>query len=106
MEPASTRSAVLRRGAGLARLVLVLWLAAPWSVGLAQQPPRLRVAGASASNEVRLRTASEDFRHVLRVDLVGAEGEAPLEGGVTVLVDPLQSQDGVQVPLTATVGGA
>jgi hypothetical protein len=106
MEPASPRSAVLRRGAGLARLVLALWLAAPWGALQAQQPPRLRVAGASASNEVKLRTPSEDFRHVLRVDLLtppGAEGEEALPGGVTVLVDPLQAQDGVQVPLTATV---
>lgn len=106
MEPASPRSAFLRRGAGLARLALALWLAAPWGAARAQQPPRLRVAGASASNEVKLRTPSEDFRHVLRVDLLappGAEGEEPLPGGVTVLVDPLQAQDGVQVPLTATV---
>jgi hypothetical protein len=111
MQPASTRSAVLRRGAGLARLALALWLTAPWGVALAQQPPRLRVAGTTASNEVRLRTASEDFRHVLRVDLLSAaapEGrvEESLPGGVTVLVDPLQSQDGVQVPLTATMSGA
>ncbi|MBZ4418802.1 hypothetical protein [Myxococcus sp. RHSTA-1-4] len=109
MKPSSTRSAVLRHGAGLARLALVLWLIAPWVAARAQQPVRLRVAGASASNEVKLRTTSEDFRHVLRVDLLtvpGAEGEEPLPGGVTVLVDPLQSQDGVQVPLTATMSGA
>ncbi|AKQ69265.1 hypothetical protein A176_006177 [Myxococcus hansupus] len=88
---------------------LVLLLALPWR---AHADSALRVAGASASNEVKLRTASEDFRHVLRVDLLaapsvdggvdgGVDGELP--GGVTVLVDPLQSQDGVQVPLQAVV---
>ena len=110
MEPAFRRSSVLRRGAGVVRLALVLLLTAPW-VSARAQASRLRVAGASASNEVRLRVSSEDFRHVLRVDLLSLAGpdggvDDALPGGVTVLVDPLQSQDGVQVPLTATVRGA
>jgi hypothetical protein len=109
MQPASARSAVPGPGASLARLALVLLLLAPW--GTVQAQSRLRVAGSNASNEVRLRTTSEDFRHVLRVDLLPAAMSATggvddaLPGGVTVLVDPLQSQDGVQVLLSAAVGG-
>jgi hypothetical protein len=109
MEPASRRSFIFRRGA---RLALCLLLTAPWMSAHAQTS-RLRVAGANASNEVKLRTPSEDFRHVLRVDLLstvatdgGVSVDDEVPGGVTVLVDPLQSQDGVQVPLTATVSGA
>jgi hypothetical protein len=102
MTPISARSVVPGSGAGLA---LALLLLVPW--GAARAQARLRVAGANASNEVRLRTPAEDFRHVLRVDLVSTGGaDEVLAGGVTVLVDPLQSQDGVQVPVTATVGGA
>lgn len=102
MEPAR-RSSVLQ-------LALLALLLAPW-VSARAQSSRLRIAGANASNEVKLRTPSEDFRYVLRVDLLSAAGtdggvDEDLPGGVTVLVDPLQSQDGVQVPLTATVGGA
>ncbi|NTX06365.1 hypothetical protein [Myxococcus sp. CA040A] len=94
-----------RRGQGLPRLVLLVVLTAS-SVALAQT--RLRVAGATASNEVKLRTTSEDFRTVLRVDLLSpppgdAGVEEALPGGVTVLVDPLQASDGSQVTLTAVV---
>ncbi|MCP3136012.1 AAA family ATPase [Pyxidicoccus xibeiensis] len=108
MNPASSRSAVLRRGAGLASLALAVLLTAPWEAARAQ--PRLRVAGATASNEVKLRTPSEDFQRELRVDLLPGAGpdggvEDALPGGVTVLVDPLQSQDGVQVPLVTTLRG-
>ncbi|WP_164008698.1 hypothetical protein [Pyxidicoccus trucidator] len=109
MEPVSARSVVLGSGASLAHLALALLLLAPW--GAVQAQPRLRVAGSNASNEVRLRTTSDTFRHVLRVDLLpsaaspGGGVDELLPGGVTVLVDPLQSQDGVQVPLAATVGG-
>lgn len=76
---------------------------APWSPARAQA--RLRVAGATANNEVKLRTTSDDFRTVLRVDLLAppAGPEAALEGGVTVLVDPLQASDGTQVTLAAVV---
>jgi hypothetical protein len=89
----------------VARLALALLLAVPCVSG-AQS--RLRVAGSTANNEVKLRTPSEDFRRVLRVDLLTAGpldggGSEALPGGVTVLVDPLQSNEGVQVPLTATV---
>ncbi|MFP2933742.1 hypothetical protein ACLESO_53135, partial [Pyxidicoccus sp. 3LG] len=109
MKPSSTRSAFLRRGAGLAgfaSLALAVLLTAPW--GSARAQSRLRVAGATASNEVKLRTPSEDFRRELRVDLLPVAApdggvEESLTGGVTVLVDPLQSQDGVQVPLVATL---
>ncbi|NVJ02743.1 hypothetical protein HV824_32120 [Myxococcus sp. AM009] len=116
MRFAGTRPAVTHSAWGLVRLpALLLLLALPWR---ASAEPSLRVAGASASNEVKLRTASEDFRHVLRVDLLGASegggdvavaggvvrgGDGELPGGVTVLVDPLQSQDGVQVALQAVV---
>lgn len=118
MRSAGTRPAVTHSAWGLVRLpALLLLLVLPWGAGA---EPSLRVAGASASNEVKLRTASEDFRHVLRVDLLsapevvgdvavavaggvarGVDGELP--GGVTVLVDPLQAQDGVQVALQAVV---
>ncbi|QDE80807.1 hypothetical protein [Myxococcus xanthus] len=116
MHSAGTRPAVTHSAWGLVRLpALLLLLVLPWR---ASAEPSLRVAGASASNEVKLRTASEDFRHVLRVDLLsapegvgdvavaggvvrGVDGELP--GGVTVLVDPLQAQDGVQVALQAVV---
>ncbi|WIG94854.1 hypothetical protein [Myxococcus sp. SDU36] len=116
MRFAGTRPAVTHSAWGLVRLpALLLLLVLPWR---ASAEPSLRVAGASASNEVKLRTASEDFRHVLRVDLLGAPevagdvavaggvargGDRELPGGVTVLVDPLQSQDGVQVALQAVV---
>ncbi len=114
MQPAGIRPAVVHRAWGAVCLpALALLLVLPWR---AHAEATLRVAGASASNEVKLRTASEDFRHVLRVDLLaapsvdgGVEGALPggvegaLPGGVTVLVDPLQSQDGVQVPLQAVV---
>ncbi|NVJ10427.1 hypothetical protein HUW63_35105 [Myxococcus sp. AM001] len=116
MRSAGTRPAVTHSAWGLVRLpALLLLLVLPWR---ASAEPSLRVAGASASNEVKLRTASEDFRHVLRVDLLSAleaagdvavaggvarGGDGELPGGVTVLVDPLQSQDGVQVALQAVV---
>lgn len=106
MASVSSRSAPWCRGAGLVRLALAVLLAAPWGTAVAQS--RLRVAGSTANNEVKLRTPSEDLRRVLRVDLLsvgpldGGVAE-PLPGGVTVLVDPLQSHDGVQVPLSATV---
>ncbi|MFY2562610.1 hypothetical protein ACN469_33770 [Corallococcus terminator] len=95
-----------RRARSLLRLVLLVVLCASSSVALAQT--RLRVAGATANNEVKLRTTSEDFRTVLRVDLLSpppgdAGVEEALPGGVTVLVDPLQASDGSQVTLTAVV---
>ncbi|MCP3058852.1 hypothetical protein LXT21_08720 [Myxococcus sp. K38C18041901] len=94
------------RGRGSCFLALLVWLVTPWHGASAQS--RLRVAGATASNEVKLRTTSEDFRAVLRVDLlsppsVDAGVEDGLPGGVTVLVDPLQASDGSQVALTAVV---
>ncbi|ATB45244.1 hypothetical protein [Corallococcus macrosporus] len=115
------RPAVIHAAWGLVRLpALLLLLVLPWRAGA---EPALRVAGASASNEVKLRTASEDFRHVLRVDLLsapqaasdvavaggvaaGGAADGELPGGVTVLVDPLQSQDGAQVALRAVVQDA
>ncbi len=103
MHPVCARPAVIHRAWGPVRLLaLALLLVLPWEAPGAEGS--LRVAGASASNEVKLRTTLEDFRHELRVDLLvapGGDGELP--GGVTVLVDPLQGQDGVQVPLHAVV---
>ncbi|MCP3169831.1 coiled-coil domain-containing protein [Myxococcus qinghaiensis] len=95
-----------RRARGLFRLGLLVVLSASSSVALAQT--RLRVAGATANNEVKMRTTSEEFRTVLRVDLLSpppgdAGVEEALPGGVTVLVDPLQASDGSQVTLTAVV---
>ncbi|WP_426756891.1 hypothetical protein [Myxococcus sp. Y35] len=117
MHSAGTRPAVVHSAWGLVRLLaLALLVVHPWKALGAEAS--LRVAGASASNEVKLRTTSEDFRHVLRVDLlnvpqavsgvavaggVAGGGDGELPGGVTVLVDPLHSQDGVQVPLQAVV---
>ncbi|AGC42177.1 hypothetical protein MYSTI_00828 [Myxococcus stipitatus DSM 14675] len=91
------------RGQGFWCLVVLVLVVAPWSPARAQA--RLRVAGATANNEVKLRTTSEDFRTVLRVDLLAppSGAEAALEGGVTVLVDPLQASDGTQVTLSAVV---
>ncbi|MCP3102105.1 hypothetical protein LZ198_24865 [Myxococcus sp. K15C18031901] len=88
-------------------LLLALLAVAPWNPARAES--RLRVAGATANNEVKLRTTAEEFHGVLRVDLVtpppppDAGVEEALAGGVTVLVDPLQGSDGAQVPLTAKV---
>ncbi|RKH33129.1 hypothetical protein D7Y13_08750 [Corallococcus praedator] len=82
---------------------------------LALAAPRFNVAGLNANNEVRLRTSTAHVETVLRVDLLPgspeAGGEAPPVGEpadtrVTVLVDPLLSTDGTQVPVTVRVGTA
>ncbi|MCE9673077.1 hypothetical protein LY474_35250 [Myxococcus stipitatus] len=94
---------------GAARtLLLALLLVVPWRLSRAAEP-RLRVAGSTANGEVKLRTTVEDFRDVLRVDLLvppagpDAGVVEALEGGVTVRVDPLQGPDGTLVPVVAKV---
>ncbi|RKG92842.1 hypothetical protein [Corallococcus terminator] len=77
---------------------------------LALAAPRFSVAGVNANNEVRLRTSTGHVETVLRVDLLTASaeagGEAPADTRLTVLVDPLLSTDGTQVPVTVRVGTA
>ncbi|RJS24059.1 hypothetical protein DRW03_10645 [Corallococcus sp. H22C18031201] len=96
------------RGARLARVWLAAFLLLPTSLALAGDA-RLRVAGANASGEVRLRIPTEDFSRELRVELLpgrASDGgvEESLPTGVTVLVDPLTATaDGVQVALGASV---